>query len=246
MKNVVLGITWALGLVFAAGCGDQGAGGGDLLGASNDRAGESTANRRPQAVLGNPSGPMIAAGVGHVLALHADGTVFSWGTNGFGELGDGTTTLRSRATVVAIDHVIAVEAGAGVSYAIDADHVLWAWGSNGNGLLASSAIHSDQHTPVETGLADVVQVAAGLEHALALRSDGTVVSWGRNTYGQLGVGHTSAGNQPPTVVSSLSNVVAIAAGYYDSYAVTSDGTLWSWGYSIALGRLPSHQDVPGV
>ena len=89
------------------------------------------------------------------------------------------------------------------------------------------------------GLTGVVAMAAGGDHSLALKSDGTVWAWGDNYYGQLGDGTTT--NQPsPVQVPGLTGVIAVAAGYSHSLAVKNDGTVWAWGYnataSWATGR----------
>src|SRR5213592_4397464 len=81
--------------------------------------------------------------------------------------------------------------------------------------------------------ADAVQrrMAAGLNHSLTLKEDGTLWSWGYNYYGQLGIGST-VDQWFPAQVSTLSNVVAAAGGWYYSLAVKADGTVWAWGYNV--------------
>src|ERR1043166_9501522 len=79
--------------------------------------------------------------------------------------------------------------------------------------------------------ADATQsVAAGLNHSLAIKPDGTLWSWGYNNSGQLGIGST-VDQWFPAQVSSMSNVVGAAGGWYHSLAVKSDGTVWAWGYN---------------
>ena len=84
-------------------------------------------------------------------------------------------------------------------------------------------------TPVQvSGLSGVIAIAAGEYHSLALKSNGTVWAWGRNNYGQLGIG-TISDKKTPAQVSGLGSVIAIAAGTFHSIAIKSDGTVWSWG-----------------
>ena len=79
------------------------------------------------------------------------------------------------------------------------------------------------------GAADVQpKIAAGGVHSLALRSDGTVWAWGRNSFGQLG-DNTNTNRNVPVMVQGLSGVSAISAGDGHSLALKSDGTVWAWG-----------------
>jgi alpha-tubulin suppressor-like RCC1 family protein len=103
-----------------------------------------------------------------------------------------------------------------------------AWGLNGSGQLGDgSTVNRSTPVPV-SGLTDVVAVAAGVGHSLALRTDGTVWAWGSNIYGQLGLGDTSDRLAPVQVIG-LTGVIAIAAGGAHSLALRSDGTVWAWG-----------------
>src|SRR5262249_10645082 len=118
-----------------------------------------------------------------------------------------------------------------------------------------------------TGLSNVIAVAAGEYHSLALRADGTVMAWGENEDGQLGLGTTTGPEEcsskyvcakTPRKVPGLSNVIAISAGYYSSLALLADGTLMTWGYDYygQLGDGVGHREgcecvdhpvpVPGV
>ena len=113
------------------------------------------------------------------------------------------------------------------------DGTVWAWGLNNKSQLGDGTTTSSS-TPVQSGagvLSSITAVAAGNEHSLALKSDGTVWGWGSNSNGQLGNGVT-AGSQPsPVPVSVLTNVTAIAAGVNFSLALKGDGSVWAWGYN---------------
>lgn len=176
----------------------------------------------------------VAAAEDHSLAVRKDGTVMAWGSNGYGQLGDGTTVDRPQAVPVSgLGGVVAVATSGRTSYALRADGTVMGWGYNSNGEVGDgTGGQKNQVRPLPVpvvGLANVVAIAAGSNHGLALKGDGTVWAWGYNAYGQLGVG-TANGLWPrPTQVMALTNVVAIAAGSYYSLALTSDGTVWAWG-----------------
>ena len=88
-------------------------------------------------------------------------------------------------------------------------------------------------------LENIIEVAAGSNHNLALAKDGTVWSWGYGPHGELGNGKTSNSSLPVKVIG-VSDVVSIAAGYYNSFAVRKDGTVWSWGYNLSLIHILYH------
>ena len=166
------------------------------------------------------------------LALRNDGTVWAWGENSYGQLGNGSSgngaDRNVPVQVTGLTGAIAIAADYRHSLAVRNDGTVWAWGSNDSGQLGDGT-HTDRATPVQvSGLAGVVAVAAGKYYCLALRNDGTVWAWGNNGYGQLGDG-TTTNRDTPVQVSGLSGVVAVAAGLYHSLALTSEGTVWAWG-----------------
>ena len=170
----------------------------------------------------------------HTLAVKSDGTLWAWGGNFRGQLGDGTKTDRSTPVPVqGLTGVVAVAAGEYHSLALKSDGTLWAWGFNNNGQLGEvpTTITSIRTTPVPvSGLTGVVAVAAGEFHSLALKSDGTLWAWGGNWSGQLGNGtQFPVVRSTPMPVNLPGGVVAMDAGRTYSLAVKSDGTLWIWG-----------------
>jgi alpha-tubulin suppressor-like RCC1 family protein len=121
-----------------------------------------------------------------------------------------------------------------------------AWGSNRFGQLGTGNNASSSGPVQVSGLNGVVSVSAGVDHSLALLSNGTVVAWGANRYGQLGNGSTSTSNAP-VEVSGLSDVMAVSAGDRYSLAVLANGTVMAWGanYDGQLGDGSSaNSDVP--
>jgi len=165
----------------------------------------------------------ITAGGAHSLAIMSDGTLWAWGWNEYGQLGDGTATDRHRPVQVLTD-VVSVTAGVYHSLAIRSDGTLWAWGRNEYGQLGDGTA-TDRHKPVQV-LTDVISVSSRRHHSLAIKSDGTLWVWGWNEYGQVGDGTATDRHRP---VQVLTDVVTVAAGGYHSLAMRSDGTLWAWG-----------------
>jgi alpha-tubulin suppressor-like RCC1 family protein len=107
-----------------------------------------------------------------------------------------------------------------------------AWGANPFGQLGDGTTTAHPSPLPVSGLSDVVDLAGGRGHAIALRSTGAVVGWGQNNNGQVGDGTTT--NRPlPTPVTGLSNVIEVATGHYHSMALRSDGTVWTWGMNTS-------------
>jgi len=186
----------------------------------------------------------IAAGANHNLALCADGTLAAWGSNNYGELGFGTSRMSkpvpvNQTGVLAGRMIVNIAAGANFSLALCSDGSVAAWGINSSGQLGNNSIVNST-VPVmvnQTGVlagTTISAIAAGGNHNLALCSDGTVVAWGSNAYGQLG--NYSAVNSSVPVAVNLAGVLAgkpvtaIAAGANHSLALCADGTLVAWGY----------------
>ncbi|HWA27858.1 MAG TPA: LamG-like jellyroll fold domain-containing protein [Lacunisphaera sp.] len=187
--------------------------------------------------LTTPGTGAIAAGGAHVIALKADGTVWTWGVdNSMGQLGDGTTVPRlAPAQVSGLTNVVAVAAGNSHSVALKSDGTVWTWGSNSSGQLGDGTT-TQRTTPVQIGsLSGVIAIAAGSIHTVALKSDGTVWAWGYNAYGRLGDGTTTQ-RTSPVQVSGLANVVTVSAGGAHTIATIGDGTVWAWG-SNSSGQL---------
>jgi alpha-tubulin suppressor-like RCC1 family protein len=190
----------------------------------------------PVPVLGLPSVHGLQVTVKQVVTgnglssavLLGDGTVYTWGENFFGELGDGTTIDRhSPVLVPSLSGITQIARGDHHMLAVGPGTV-WAWGFNGDGQLGDGST-TQRNVPVPVpGLTGITQLAAGASHSLALRSDGTVLSWGSNARGQLGNG-TYISRSFPDVVPGLTGITQVAAGGNASYALRSDGTLFAWG-----------------
>lgn len=181
----------------------------------------------------------VAAAMEQSLTLSSDGAVHAWGSNNFGQLGDGTWTDHSSPVLLSgMTGVVALAGGGYHSIALKAGGTIWAWGSNTYGELGDGTTN-DSITPVQvSGLTGIVAIAGSREsasHSLALKSDGVVWAWGNNETGQLGDG-TTTNRSLPVRVKSLTGVVALDCGPWHSLALKSDGTVWAWGSNM-LGQL---------
>lgn len=278
---------------------------GQLGNGANDQQMIPVEVRRPELRLTE-----VAGSFSHSLAIAADGTVWAWGQNNHGQLGDGTTT-DSNEPVQAQGpaNVVEVAAGWGFSLARTAGGDVWAcgandsgqlglgwfggsyavprkipslraithidagwfhalalqnhwsrlaWGSNSRGQLGIGSYASKAAPVPATGLVEgdsgpVYDVAAGLQHSLAVRSDGTLLAWGANHSGQLGDGAPSLGTPSPVkVAGTYPNVRAVAAGCSQSYLADGNGRVWGWGnneraqVAVSGAIVPKPQLIPGL
>jgi uncharacterized repeat protein (TIGR01451 family) len=168
-----------------------------------------------------------------VLQVVTGGTVWAWGNNGSGQLGDGTFINHSIAEPVSgISSITAVAAGGSHSLALKSDGTVWAWGANFNGQLGNGTFNTSPTPAQVPGLAGIVAIAAGQNHSLALKSDGTLWAWGVNAFGQIGDGTSGNNRLSPVAVTTTgftNNIIAIAAGQSHSLAITTGGGVWAWG-----------------
>jgi RHS repeat-associated protein len=175
----------------------------------------------------------IAAGGTSSYALKSDGTVWAWGDDSRGQLGNGhadASTYNVPAQVTGLSGVIAISANRFCGYALKSDGTVWAWGGGYLGALGNGTT-TDSYTPVQvSGLTNVTALAptVSANYELAVRSDGTLWGWGDNTNGMLGTGNTT-GSSVPVQTKNLTGVVSAAAGSNSANALKSDGTVWSWG-----------------
>jgi alpha-tubulin suppressor-like RCC1 family protein len=207
-----------------------GAGGGDAFGLW------ATGGQAAPAPSPSPPPPAryaltVSAGEYHTCAVHGDHTLWCWGENGNGQLGDGTTNgsdVPVQETTAASDWA-AVTAGYVHTCAIKTTGTLWCWGDNGNGQLGDGNT-SDSHVPVQESTAsNWAAVAAGYNYTCAIKTTGTLWCWGDNGNGQLGDGTTNGSDVPVQETTAASNWAAVAAGYNSTCAIKTTGTLWCWG-----------------
>jgi len=190
---------------------------------------------------------LIADTAGYYLAGAPTDSVYTWGTNEYGQLGNGTTTSSTVPTRVSgLSGVVAVSGNTNTRLALLKDTTVRAWGYNQEGQLGDGT-QQNRGAPVRvTGLTDVKDITSGAATAYALQNDGTVRSWGHNNHGQLGNG-TTTDSSVPVRVSGLTGVTAISAGNFTALALLNDGTVRAWGAND-FGQLgngtTSHSSVP--
>lgn len=189
----------------------------------------------------------VAPGCSHSLALTSTGTVLAWGANGAGQLGNGAVGGRNATPAPVLMpagvRIRSVSGGCAFSLAVSTAGQLWAWGTNSTGQLGNGSMDGFSATPVLVQLPAGVRVrmaAGGLDHALAVTTDGQVFAWGDNRVGQLGNGTAGPGTGTPGPVHLPDGVqvITVTAGELDSLAVTTRGRVLGWGTesSGALGN----------
>jgi alpha-tubulin suppressor-like RCC1 family protein len=180
----------------------------------------------------------ITTGFGHTCGIRSDATLWCWGLNAWGQLGDGTKTNHLVPTQVG-DRTdwMSVSAGTHFTCATRLDHTLWCWGFNGDGELGTGDMR-DRLQPTRVGeSADWASVGAGVFHACGVRLDGTVWCWGDKVHhaddGQL----RKRDPLEPTQIGSATTWVNSSASYAHTCATQLDGTLWCWGPNKGKGGL---------
>jgi len=157
----------------------------------------------------------ISAGFGHMLALKTDGTVWTWGCNTYGQVGNGkigTSNNRIPAQVKNLTDVISISAGYRHSLALKSDGTVWAWGHNAFGELGDGS-QNDNPTPsqIQT-LKNIRAVSAGFDYSLALDTNNLLWGWGQTMYGQLGKSEGSNMQVLPAINTRFKNIQKVAAG----------------------------------
>ncbi|MCT4581309.1 MAG: T9SS type A sorting domain-containing protein [Flavobacteriales bacterium] len=169
---------------------------------------------------------MVSAGSEFALALKNDGTLWAWGYNYNGQLGDGTTTTRHTPIQIGSDsNWVYINAGAKHSFGIKADSTLWSWGSDQHGQAGRGG---NLRVPMQVGTDKWVTIHGGGMHSVGIKNDSTLWTWGRNLYAQLGDGTTTS-KGIPYQIDTLHRWIKAAAGYEHSLAIQTDGSLWAWG-----------------
>lgn len=197
-----------------------------------DAGGLTSTDTCTVSVLAAPIFTQISGGFNFSVAIKSDGTLWAWGLNAYGQLGDGTTVSKLVPTRIGTGtNWVSVAAGAYHTVALKADGTLWAWGYNGNGQLGDGTT-TIKLVPTRIGSAsNWVVVDAGASHTVAMQSDASIWAWGYNATGQLGDG-TTTDKHVPTRIGASNTWIMIDAGAQHSAAVDSSGKLWTWGYNF--------------
>jgi len=194
---------------------------------------------------GGTNWKQVACGGNYTAAIKTDGTLWTWGENSYGiaifdditfyygQLGDNTIINRSTpvTTFAGGTNWKQVSGGRSNTAAIKTDGTLWTWGTNYYGELGNNSTTENILTPITTfaGGTNWKQVACGGNHTTAIKTDGTLWTWGRGTDGQLGDNNTSSRLAPVTTFAGGTNWKQVAGGGNHTAAIKTDGTLWIWG-----------------
>ncbi len=193
-----------------------------------------------------PCWKVISGSVGIAL----DGSLWTWGGNEYGQIGDGTTSRKAVTSPVRIGTATnwkTVAAGGSFKIATRTDSTMWSWGYNYNGQLGDSS-RTDKTVPVLANKATNWQtISAGGSHTIATKTDGTLWAWGFNQYGELGDGTTTF-KISPVQIGTDTNWLIVVAGNQISIAIKTDGTLWAWGYNssgqFGNGTIGTNSKIP--
>ena len=190
---------------------------------------------------------------GGAFAIKTNGTLWAWGRNTNGCLGDSTTTTRSSPVQIgALSNWAQITIANTTTLAIKTDGTLWAWGDNANGCLGDGTT-VNKSSPVQIGAGtDWASVEIGYRSVFARKTNNTLWTWGSNVYGKLGTSNTT-GYSSPVQVGTLSNWAVVRPsnstyfGLWDStLAVKTDGTLWGWGRRILGSSYSSPVQIGSV
>ena len=203
-----------------------------------------------QTVSGGTNWKQVSCGLQFTMAIKTDGTLWGWGRNLYGQLGNNSVTGAFVGVSSPVQTVSGgtnwkqVSCGDIHTAAIKTDGTLWVWGRNTNGQLGTNNL-TIRSSPVQTiaGGTNWRQVSGGDIHTAAIKTDGTLWLWGNNDYGPLGTNDTASRSSPVQTVSGGTNWKLVACGAYHTAAIKTDGTLWSWGFNF-YGGLGTNDTTP--
>lgn len=210
-----------------------------LWGNNNDgQLGDNTTDDKSspiQTITGGSNWVSVAGGYDMTLALKSDGTIWSWGYDNHGDLGQNTDGVNlSSPTQIGTDtdwtFISASNWYWGACAGIKTDGSMWLWGYNGNGNIGDDSV-DDKSSPVQTvtGGNDWAYVSCSAYHTGAIKTDGTLWMFGNNSRGELGDDSTDDKSSPVQTITGGTNWVQVSCSRYNTAAIKSDGTLWMWG-----------------
>lgn len=201
----------------------------------------NTADDEGTSIVKN-AGQTLGLGEAHSGVIAKDGSLYMWGANNCGQVGNGKTENQNTPTKV-LENVVYLSMEGGYNAAITEDKSLYMWGFNADGQVGNGKTEN-QTTPIKV-LDNVVYVTMGYYHSGAITEDGSLYMWGRNDDGQIGNGNR---RKQTTPIKVLDNVVYVSLGGHHSGAITGDGKLYMWGWNrfgqIGNGNTNEKQEVP--
>ena len=176
---------------------------------------------------------------GHSVGIRTNGSVWTWGCNNSGQLGDNTGLYRSSpVSLVGGFSWCKISAGGQMTFAIRNNGTLWGWGCGFNGILGdNTAVTKSSPVAVVGGFTNWCAIATGRNHTHAIRTDGTLWAWGVSSGGALGNNGITSRSSPISVIGGFTDWCQVSAGQYRATAVRTNGTAWAWGCNTSAGRL---------
>jgi alpha-tubulin suppressor-like RCC1 family protein len=196
----------------------------------------------------------VSSGNTHTAAIKTDGTLWTWGNSQSGQLGENNENINKSTPVTTFaggtnwadtattepEDLYTLNAGNNHTAAVKTDGTLWIWGNGGVGALGNVVTTGIRSTPITTfaGGTNWKQVSAGNNHTAAIKTDGTLWTWGTGTSGVLGNALSSSRSTPVTTFAGGTNWKQVSSGNTHTAAIKTDGTLWTWGaaFSGQLGN----------
>jgi alpha-tubulin suppressor-like RCC1 family protein len=177
----------------------------------------------------------VSSGGNHTAAVKTDGTLWTWGDGFNGQLGNATTAFTISTPITTFaggTNWKQVSTGNGHTAAIKTDGTLWTWGDGFNGRLGNATTAFAISTPITTftGGTNWKQVSSGDSYTAAIKTDGTLWTWGNGNAGRLGNASTTTTiSTPVTTFAGGTNWKQVSSGTFHTAAIKTDGTLWTWG-----------------
>lgn len=188
----------------------------------------------PTLVKGVSNVKQVAAGFGTGYALESDGTVWAWGNDQLGQIGNGTSKATefyaTPQQIKKLGKVVSIASGFATAYALTSEGKVWAWGDGTAGELGNGSTKSSSE-PVEVAkLTEVASLSANDDDSsmFVVKKNGTVWGWGANEHDNLGTGNTTNAKEP-IEIQKLTNVTEVSDSNFNVEVLKSDGTVWSWG-----------------
>jgi alpha-tubulin suppressor-like RCC1 family protein len=229
------------GTLFTWGYNNYGEKGNGIVG--NDNPSNTYAANATFYQIGTAEWSTVSTGVQYSVAIKTNGTLWAWGRNNFGQIGNnmsGATNVTSPTQISsAITDWVSVTCGNNFTVAIRSDGTLWGWGRSArnqmggsfNGMPTSS-VYSNVLVPTQIGIANNwtgAKISVGSAHVTAIKADGSLWTWGSGNKGECGrFAPKYDGDVPGTVTGTW---ISVSAGDSATLAVRSDGTLWGWGWN---------------